>query len=370
MQRFLPFIVVISILFISCGSGNQSGRGNGKRGGPSKNKKIEKATPVETVKLKRGEIGSYLLLSATITTEQDVEVFSQANGFVKSFQKEEGDFVKKNEVLVRLDAREVQIRYQKAKINYEEKKKEYQRLSNAKNKDLLSKDEVERIQYSYLTAQQDFKQAELDLDYASIESPISGIITERKVQIGQRVNVGTSVYKIMNFNEKITELQVPEREVGNIEKGQKVSIFSESLRNKEGVPQEYQGRVKRVSPVVDPSSGTFKVTIALENNAALKPGMFVNARIETDLKENSLLIPKSTVVYENEKKYVFVVRDSVANKIDIEPGYENSYEIEALSSRISSDDSVVLLGKQGLKDGSRVKVVNKEKQEAQLSKKE
>jgi membrane fusion protein, multidrug efflux system len=368
MRQILPYLLMLFLLLISCNSGNEHGSSGSQKG--QEGKKIDRATPVETVQLKRGKIGSYLLLSTTITTEQDVEVFSQANGFVKSFKKEEGDLVKKNEVLIELDAREVQIRYQKSKINYEEKKKEYERLSNAKNKDLLSKDEVERIQYSYLTAQQDFKQAELDLDYASIESPISGVVTERKIQIGKRINVGTSVYKIMNFNERIAVLQVPEREVGNIATGQKVLIFSESLRNEDGDQIEFQGKVKRVSPIVDPTSGTFKVTISLSNNSALKPGMFVNARIETDLKENSLLIPKSTVIYENEKKYVFVVKDSIASKIDIIPGYENSYEVESLNDKISSGDHVVLLGKQGLKDGSKVKVVNQSKKDKQLSKKE
>lgn len=354
-------LIIILSLIVSCG-GNSSNNGNfgaNKFGG----KKTDDSTPVEVVNLEKGNIGSYILLNSIIETEQMVDVYSQADGFVEFIHVEEGEFVTKGQKLVSLDARELQIRFEKAELTFKRQELEYKRLLSAENQDVFSKEELERIKFEYQNTKLDRDQAKLNLDYATISAPISGVISLRSIKIGQRVNTGLKVYQIARLQERIAIVQVPEKEVGVVKKGQPVKVFSDVLKDESNNSIEFKAIVKRVAPVIDPQSGTFKVTIDIEDKNILRPGMFVNVQIETDMKKDALLIPKSTIVYDNDKKFVYVVKDSVVVRQDIYSGYEDSYKVETLNSAFNEGDKIVIIGQEGLKDNAKVKVVRNQSED-------
>ena len=130
-------------------------------------------------------------------------------------------------------------------------------------------------------------------------------------------------------------------------------VTSDNLKS-----ERFTGWLKRVSPVIDPASGTFKATIGVKNlNNTLRAGMFVNAFIVTDVHEDAILIPKTALVYENEAMSVFVVKDSIAHKITLDVGFEDHEKIEALND-IAEGDKVIVVGQAGLKDQTKVKIVS------------
>jgi membrane fusion protein (multidrug efflux system) len=158
---------------------------------------------------------------------------------------------------------------------------------------------------------------------------------------------------VINLDEMIAVVYVPEREIERISKGQEAYIFSDNLAN-----QRFPSWIKRVSPAVDPQSGTFKVTVGVKNiDNKLRPGMFVNVHIITETHDDAILIPKTAIVYENEKMNVYVVRDSLARKIQLDAGFQNYQYIEALS-QISEGDKVIVVGQAGLKDSTKVKIIS------------
>ena len=123
----------------------------------------------------------------------------------------------------------------------------------------------------------------------------------------------------------------------------------------------FKGWIKRISPVVDPASGTFKVTVGVENtNNMLRPGMFVNVEIITETHNDVVLIPKTAIVYENEYMNVYVVRDSIARKIRLQPGFEDNQKVESLNE-IKSGEQVIVVGQSGMKDETPVKIVSERK---------
>ena len=136
---------------------------------------------------------------------------------------------------------------------------------------------------------------------------------------------------------------------------QHAAISSEFLPDK-----LFHGWVKRISPVVDPRSGTFKVTVGLRDRFEyLRPGLFVNVQIITDTHEKAVLIPKQAVVYDGGDKFVFTVDDTAAVRIKLQPGFEDADFIEALAD-IAVDTPIIVVGQNGLKDQARVRVVNQE----------
>jgi len=172
------------------------------------------------------------------------------------------------------------------------------------------------------------------------------------VRQGDRVQPIDKLFTVINTDEMIAVVHVPEKEIDSIRKGQKAYITSRHLEG-----EHFSGWIKRVSPVVDPQSGTFKVTIGIRNeNNRLRPGMFVNAHIITDTHQNTVLIPKTALLYENEQMHVFVVRDSIANKIALKAGYQDFEKVESLSD-IEEGENIIVVGQAGLKDQTKVKIV-------------
>jgi membrane fusion protein (multidrug efflux system) len=110
--------------------------------------------------------------------------------------------------------------------------------------------------------------------------------------------------------------------------------------------------------VVDPSTGTIKVTVEVHDaSRSLKPGMFARINIVHDVHANTLLAPRDAVVEEDDESAVFVVSDSTAYRRPVTTGYVNSVHIEVIDG-LALGDTVVTTGKGSLKDSSKVEMVN------------
>jgi len=145
---------------------------------------------------------------------------------------------------------------------------------------------------------------------------------------------------------------VPGQYLRNVRVKQVAQIESDFLQD-----MSFDGYVKRISPVVDPQSGTFKVTLGVHDRwEHLRPGIFVTARIVTDTHASTVLVPKEAIVYDGADRFVFVVRDSTAHRVKLDAGYENSRFVEA-RSQIDDTTQVIVVGQNGLKDQARIRIV-------------
>jgi membrane fusion protein, multidrug efflux system len=309
--------------------------------------------PVEVTTIALGEISDYILLNSNLETEIMADVSSRIQGIVFEIKKEEGQYVRKGEVLLTLEAREYEIAEQRARVEYDQQVNNFKRLEMMHEKNLLSDEELERAKFTLENSRLLWEEAKLNLDYTNIQSPINGKIGERLAKIGERIQPTNKLFSVVNTEEVIAVVYVPERNLNRLKIGQKAVIYSENIQG-----EQFDGWIKRISPVVDPSSGTFKVTIGVRNRSdLLRPGMFVNLQIITDTRENTVLIPKTAVVYENEFMNVYVVRDGVAHKIRLTPGFEDNVKVESLKD-IEAGEKVIVVGQSGMRDKTKVKIVS------------
>lgn len=323
-----------------------------KEGDEEEKKEDEDLIPVETTLASAGDISSFILLSSNLETEKMTDVYARVEGLVEKIYAEEGDYVEKNQVLMKLEADEHVLAEAKARVDYELEKNLYERKQAMFEKQLLSKEEFETAKFAGEAKKILWQQAQLKLDYTKITASISGVIGERLKRPGDRIQPTDKLFTVINNEEMIAIVHVPEKEIGTLKKGQKAYITSEHLAG-----LQFSGWIKRVSPVVDPQSGTFKVTVGIRNEEnRLRPGMFINAHIITDVHHNTVLIPKTALIYENENVHVFVVRDSIAHKISLEAGYQDFEKIESLS-KIEAGEKIIVVGQAGLKDQTKVNIV-------------
>jgi len=325
-----------------------------KDGQPDEKKeKKEDLVPVEVTTIRRGTISNYILLSTNLETEKMADVYPRIQGIVERILVEEGDFVKKGQVLLELEADEYKLAEERARLNYMRQKSEFNRLETMYKENLLSMEEFDRAKYTTQGLEIEWKQAQLNLSYTQITSPINGIIGDRLKKPGERIQTMDKVFSVINTDEMIAVVYAPEKELGNVQKNQVCYVTSDNIPG-----ARFSGKIKRVSPMVDPQSGTFRVTIGVKNEQnKLRVGIFVNTHIITDTHDNAVLIPKTAIVYENEQMNVFVVKDSLAHKIALKVGFQDHEKVEALSD-IEAGDKVIVIGQAGLKDKTRVKIVS------------
>jgi membrane fusion protein (multidrug efflux system) len=313
---------------------------------------VVEAVPVEADIARIGSISSYLVFNSTIETEEAIQIFPQISGLVERIAAEEGDRVEAGDTLLYIEDEQLRIAYQEAKVNFEFQEGNFRRNEEMFKRKLLSDQDYETKRFELEQARLRYDRARLELEHSIIVAPFSGVITERHVQVGARVSSGTQLYDLIKLDDMIARVFVPGQYLMRVAKGQEAAIGSDFLPD-----QQFDGWVKRISPVVDPRSGTFKVTVGVRDRfEALRPGIFVNVRIVTDTHEEAVLVPKDAVVYDGGEQYVFAVRDSLAQRILLKLGYESAHEVEALAD-IAAGDRVITVGQNGLKDGARVRVV-------------
>ena len=136
-------------------------------------------------------------------------------------------------------------------------------------------------------------------------------------------------------------LNVPEKELIKINEGQLAIVSIDALNDR-----DFEGVVERIAPEVDASSGTFRVTVALNNpDNLLKPGMFVRVNVRFDSSENTLLVNREAVVTQRDENTVFVVRDGLAMRQSVELGYAMGGDVEILNGLDEGDEVIVYRSK-------------------------
>ena len=311
------------------------------------------AIPVETARPARSNIVATYSGTAPIEAFADAVVIAKVGGEVREILAEEGDNVSAGQILARLDGDRLRLEKQQTEANLQKLQRDYQRNVDLKERGLISEGDFEKIRYEMDALQATYDLASLELSYTDIRAPIDGVVSERFIKLGNTIEVNNEMFKVTSLEPLISYLHVPEREYRRIQAGQTAHIDVDAL-----LDTTFEGAVARISPVVDPATGTFKITIEVSDSSRrLKPGMFGRISIVHDTHENALQIPRSAVVNDDGRPTVFVVVDEAAEKRVIETGYEDDGRIEILDG-ITDGDNVVIVGQTSLKEGSKVAVVN------------
>lgn len=362
---------------------------------PSDGKKKDKdPIPVELAVAKRSEISSFLTSTANLRALRDVAVATEAEGVVERVLAEEGDFVKEGQVLFTLDEAQLRIKLEltteklaqsklqmekaaikqaKAGTQIDHARIELERNEAAKKDKLISEkdaatfryrleelihdqkvaaSETKELQHRVSELEAETEQCKLDIARTQIRAPFAGFVTQRSVNVGQRVRAMDALMNVGSFSPLIAEVHLSERDTRTVKPGQGAAI---RLGSDEHL--SVTGRVERISPIVDQTSGTVKVTIALDPVPGFRPGSFVRVDIRTDTKRDAILIPKRAVMEEDGVNFVFVAAQDIARKTKVELGYQAEGLVEVRNG-VGAGQSVVVSGQGALKEGGKIKVLS------------
>lgn len=346
LRYSLPLFIMIAALALTaaCDNGNQENQ-NGED--------EELVIPVEVSNVSRGNISAYYANTATLEAEQEATVVAKVRGIVREIYVEEGDEVKAGQVIAKIEDDQYRIEAARAKATLDRLKNDFDRNKELYEKNLIAAEAYQNSQYEYESQKAAYELAELNLEHTSIKSPIGGVISERYVKVGNMIGTDQQVYRVTDFNPLQAILHIPEHEMAKIRKDQRAELRVDALPN-----QTFAGHVERISPVVDSETGTFKVTVYVdETKGMLRPGMFGRVKIVYDTRENTRMIPKSAVMSEDLAQSVYVIKDSLAFKKAIKTGYTNGFNVEVIEG-LEDGEMVVTIGQGSLQDSTKVNVIS------------
>lgn len=344
----------------------------------------EKEPPaVEVITVTRAPSAQPLTLPAEARGWYTSTIYARVNGYLTKWLADIGDKVKKNQVLAvidtpeldaQLDAAKAQLKASEAELKVKESEAEfaqstYQRWSGSA-RGVVSEQEREDKKAGYLgaIAKMHAAEARVNLDKSNVDrlayttqfkqvvAPYDGVITERRIDIGDLVTAGSTsntspLFGISQFDQVRVFTNVPQSASGDIVPGTPAKITAAEYPS-----QVFEGKVARTSDALDPQARTLRVEVDLPNPGfKLLPGMYL--KVAFNLKSNAFAqIPASALLFRTSGPQVALIQpDSTVKFTDVEIGRDNGNTIE-ISSGLSAGDRVALNINNQIQDGSKVTV--------------
>ncbi len=343
----------VGVLLIGCvlalGACKKGGEGeaqakDGKEKGPE-------AIPVEVVAAARRPIAASYTGTAPLEARGEAQVVAKTSGVALSVLAEEGQVVRAGQTLVRLDAARAALQAAQTAAQMRKLESNYARSRQLAEQKLISANDIDQIRFDLENARAANRLANLEVSYAHVTAPISGIIASRSIKPGNFVQINTPIFRIVDISRLEAVLNVPERELATLTPGLQVELQVDALPGK-----TFNGTIDRVAPVVDSGSGTFRVICAFTGGGLLQPGMFGRIRIDHDQRTDALVVPRTALLEEEGDPAVYTIRDGKATRVPVKLGYIDGQWVE-IRSGLKTGEQVVTAGKVALREGTAVQIV-------------
>jgi len=340
----LPAVLGLSLLAASLAGCDRSAAEQKPKGDAAP------AVAVETTHPLRADMAAVYSGTAPIEADQEARVVAKVGGEVRRLLVEEGDLVREGQVLAVLDGDKLRLEATEARANLARLERDYARNVELNKRGLIGSAAFDTLRYELDAQRAITERATLALSYTEVRAPIAGVVAERRVKVGNSVQPNDPMFVVTRPYPLLVHVHVPERELAKIAVGQRAEAQVDAAQG------AYAATIRRISPVVDPATGTFKVTLEFEQSPRLKPGMFARVNIVYERRQNALLIPRSALIDGEAGPTVFVVDQGKAAVRAVRTGLANGGNVEVLSG-LGDDEPVVVVGQNGLKAGNEVRVV-------------
>ena len=337
------------------GRGGRGGRGGGfgPPGGFGGGSAREGTSiPIQVVAATRRGIAQYLETNGSLQAENDVDLLARTSGPIVALEVEEGMRVRKDQLLARIDPREIEAQLAISTLSMAEAELALDRARRSFEADLVSKEIYDQAKSRFDVAAAQVDSQEVQLSYTEIRAPFDGQIVERHIKLAQTVQTNAPLFRISDFDLLECPIRVPEKDLGRLSVGQSAYLTVEAFAG-----EHFDASVLRVSPVVDSATGTVKVTLEVAARGKLRPGMFASVYLETDRRQNALVVPKSSLVLESIGDTVYVKEGDVAARREVDLGYDEGDFVEVVAG-LEEGDEVIVLGQDSLSDGTPVYVLD------------
>jgi len=325
---------------------------------------------VQTTIVEQGEIFQSITVPGKVVSKLRVDVTPSIAGRLTNVYVEEGDEVKKDELLARLDDREAKSNLKLSEANLKNAEEDValserslKRLRQAFSKGAVARQLVEEAEVELRSAkarlsvaEEEVRTAKMSLENPRIVAPFSGTITSRYVEVGQWVVPSETLFTLVDQSQREIEVRVDAADSGGIAVGQTVTLASDAFPG-----LEWTESVTRLAAATSNvgNANTVSVYISLGSSApSLRYGQQVDAEIRTAWNPSALKVPYGAIINRGGKTYVAVVQDNFVNLVEVETGIEDFTHVE-IRQGISVGQHIILANGADIEEGDRVVIATK-----------
>ncbi|WP_418791060.1 efflux RND transporter periplasmic adaptor subunit [Phosphitispora sp. TUW77] len=362
----LLLVAFAFILSVGCGSAENN------------TEDVDKAVPVKVSEAKKDNISIKTVISGRVISSSEVIIVPKIGGKVAQVPVDIGSKVKKGDLLLKIDTTDLEIQlsaaingltnakltHDQAVLNFNNAKTNYERMKSLYQEGAVSQQQLEQAELQYNlakdavnqpVAESAMNQVELirqQITDATITSPIDGEVAARQIDPGEMAGSSSPVMSVVNIDRVFIEGTVAESDIALVKEGQEVTVRVDAAGN------SFKGTVKLLSPVANAQTKGYPVKIEIDNpDHNLKPGMFAEIELVTKNKEGVITIPKEALITRNSLNVIYMVKGSIVEQRQVEPGIETDNVIEIVNG-LSEGEMFVIEGQHSLADKIKVTVIN------------
>ncbi|MCX7089105.1 MAG: efflux RND transporter periplasmic adaptor subunit [Methylococcales bacterium] len=280
-------------------------------------------------------------------------------GILAQIHCEEGQAVKKGEVLFELDTRGIDALTAKAEVAVEFAQKNFARKQQLNTTDNVPRKLYDEAEQLLQTARKELLSTQTQRELLRIKAPLSGVVAVIHFKVGEAVGLNTVLAEVINLKRLDVAIRVPSQEAMRIHLQQLVEIGSGAIPVKNSREQavKQRGVVTFIAAQVDPLNDTVLVRAALNPDSGLRAGQFVSARLRVEERSARLAVPIESVVNKDGVSMIAVVEGDSAKQIAIKTGLREGALIEVAGDTLREGMTVVTQGAYGLPTETRIRVL-------------
>jgi membrane fusion protein, multidrug efflux system len=352
------FVGLALVLLAGCG-----------KGGKESDKKDEPppllVASEDLITLRNDSLGMGPSITGSIQPERRADLRAEVSAVVLAVLKENGDPVKRGDLLVRLDQTAIrdslsaaQSAFSAAQQAYEQAERQYQRMKTLLETGVVSAQQVEDVEIRRNTAQSEREAsrtrvvtARQQLERTEVRAPFDGIVSDRRVSAGDTAQIGKELLKVIDPASLRFEGLVSADSIGEVQPGQKVWFRIHGFTDR-----EFTGEVTRVNPAANVTTRQVEVLVSFDD-AGQQPnvaGLYAEGRIETSSRL-ALALPTASIVREGDSAFAWRIKDGKVNKVPLRLGARDARTgAFTVQSGLAEGDAVLRYPSSTLKDGQVV----------------
>ncbi len=286
-----------------------------------------------------------------VKTVNSQNVTSYVREIVQEVHVRVGDHVKKGQTLVTLSSQNYRLDMAAVQANYDDARREYERLSALAKSGGVSKAQVEQAQSKVKEEQAKLQASRTTVNRTQVQASLNGVVSARMVEPGEVAEPGKPLLTVVDIGALEVDFMVSRRDIRSVAKDMPVEVVTQDGTER--------GMVKRVSPEAAAGSGLYPVLVGLPADSKVLPGTYLEGRFLVEHRENVIVVPTEVVLRRGEEAYVYVVdqAESRARARTIVPGDGQDGRV-IVESGLNDGDLVVTRGFNLLSDGAAVKIAD------------
>ncbi|MBK6266600.1 efflux RND transporter periplasmic adaptor subunit [Marivirga sp. S37H4] len=343
----IAIIVVLAVIIYF----NQSGSNEGAISKPSDTaQSADTRISVDAQVVNFETFEEQLVLTGSLLANESVELASEISGKVDRIYFDEGQYVKKGQILIETNVAELRANLKRLKYTSELNKETEKRQKQLLERGAVSQEEYDIAFTQLKTNEAEIQSLEAQIAKSRISSPFSGYVGLRYISEGSYITPATQIASLYNTNPIKIQFAIPSRYSTVVKQGNEITFTTEASS------EERKATVYAIEPQIDPVTRTLTVRAKCPNpDNELIPGQFIRINLTLDSNPETILVPTTAIMPKSEGHQVFTINNGQAFVHDVELGVRTSNRVEILKG-IETGDTVVIAGVPQLKDRAEVKI--------------